>query len=94
MKQFLFFPTDPHKPTVLTAPTVIAKLTTTPTVPTTSATIAKATVTLPNCGDGVMNGNETDQDCGGGTCPKCQNGLKCQQRNDCVSDVCTGGFCQ
>jgi formylglycine-generating enzyme required for sulfatase activity len=42
----------------------------------------------PSCNDGVQNGNETDIDCGGGTCPACNPGQKCDQASDCVGMVC------
>ncbi|MBN2160945.1 MAG: cadherin-like beta sandwich domain-containing protein [Spirochaetes bacterium] len=58
-------------------------------------------VCLPNgtcgpfeCDDGVTNGNETDIDCGGGTCPDCAATLHCVTASDCISNVCSGGFCQ
>jgi hypothetical protein len=47
------------------------------------------------CTNGVKDGNETDVDCGGGTCPRCrQLGQICNSRNDCYSDRCVGGTCQ
>ena len=46
-------------------------------------TCAKAT-----CTDKVKNGDETDVDCGGLTCPKCTAGLTCKNSGDCVSGVC------
>jgi hypothetical protein len=47
------------------------------------------------CEDGIKNQNETDVDCGGGTCPGCEGGQKCVQDADCASDVpnCVGGVC-
>jgi hypothetical protein len=45
------------------------------------------------CGDGIRNGAETDIDCGGGTCSRCQTGKMCNIANDCVSGTCTGGQC-
>jgi hypothetical protein len=45
------------------------------------------------CRDGRRNGAETDIDCGGGTCPRCQNGKTCGVANDCVSGTCTSGQC-
>lgn len=47
----------------------------------------------PTCGDGARNGSETDVDCGG-TCPRCQNGKICDNRNDCESASCSVfGYC-
>jgi hypothetical protein len=42
----------------------------------------------PSCTDGVQNGNETDVDCGGGTCPVCAAAKKCLTNSDCASDGC------
>jgi hypothetical protein len=47
----------------------------------------------PTCTDGVRNGNESDVDCGGGTCPICAAGRQCRTGADCASAVCTGGLC-
>jgi hypothetical protein len=50
----------------------------------------------PQCNDGKQDGAETDKDCGGGTCAKCANGLKCSGVADCLSGVCaadTTGTC-
>jgi hypothetical protein len=41
-----------------------------------------------SCSDGFQNGNETDVDCGGGTCPGCADGKKCKQNTDCASSAC------
>jgi hypothetical protein len=48
---------------------------------------------VPTCTDGVRNGNETDVDCGGPTCPKCANGKACAAGTDCQSGVCTNNVC-
>lgn len=48
----------------------------------------------PNCTDNQLNGNESDIDCGGGTCQKCTFGRKCKAGTDCTSGVCGGnGTC-
>ena len=42
-----------------------------------------------SCTDGVINGGETDVDCGGATsCPRCEDGRMCTDASDCVADVC------
>src|SRR5262245_24306143 len=46
------------------------------------------------CTDGIKNGAESDVDCGGGTCPRCQGGQICNTRSDCHTALCTGGTCQ
>ncbi|CAF4277234.1 unnamed protein product, partial [Rotaria sordida] len=53
-----------------------------------------SSILAPICTDQTLNGQETDEDCGGGLCPKCEDGLKCQGKNDCISDVCGAGTCQ
>lgn len=42
----------------------------------------------PSCTDGIQNGTETGQDCGGGGCPACADGKRCVRGSDCVSGVC------
>ena len=49
---------------------------------------------LASCGDGTLNGTETDVDCGGGACPPCAPGDTCVGTVDCQSGVCTGNLCQ
>jgi beta-glucosidase len=50
--------------------------------------------TAPTCTDAIKNGNETDVDCGGPTCPDCANGKLCLVNGDCVSGNCNLGTCQ
>ena len=48
-----------------------------------------------SCGDGILNGTETDVDCGGG-CKEssaCADGQACENADDCESDVCSEGEC-
>jgi plastocyanin len=47
----------------------------------------------PTCNDGVTNQNETDIDCGGGTCADCANGDDCLVDDDCTSNMCYSGAC-
>lgn len=42
----------------------------------------------PQCGDDQQNGNETDVDCGGDDCPKCEIGDDCEVAEDCMSGEC------
>jgi plastocyanin len=44
----------------------------------------------PTCNDGIKNGNETDVDCGGGSCPKCDLLKTCNIASDCQSNLCLG----
>jgi len=43
------------------------------------------------CDDALRNGAETDIDCGGSACPKCQDGFFCQGAEDCQSGLCVTG---
>jgi hypothetical protein len=45
------------------------------------------------CIDGVQNGQETDVDCGGPLCGKCENGEGCALGSDCDSGFCDGETC-
>jgi hypothetical protein len=46
------------------------------------------------CDDHIMNGGETDVDCGGATeCRRCDTGQACLDHADCVSLVCTDWLC-
>jgi hypothetical protein len=47
----------------------------------------------PTCTDKSTNGDETDTDCGGGTCPKCGAGKICKQDTDCKGGGCSSGKC-
>ena len=48
----------------------------------------------PTCDDGVLNGNETDKDCGGGCESKCELGRNCWVNEDCGSNfMCASGAC-
>lgn len=46
--------------------------------------------TLPPCQDGLQNGSETDIDCGGADCPKCELGKFCGTGIDCETGSCVG----
>ncbi len=47
-----------------------------------------------SCSDDVINGDETDTDCGGSKCPKCAIGKNCDKDEDCASQfVCVEGIC-
>jgi hypothetical protein len=62
----------------------------------TSAHCASGTCALASCSDGVLNGNETDKDCGGSCAADCAVGLSCAGNADCLlpdSGHCSGGKC-
>ncbi len=83
------------------APTTDAPTTGSPTAgptgdPTTDVTTGSsgATTDVPaTCDDGAVNGDETDVDCGGGTCPACGADKMCGDDPDCTSMACLGGLC-
>jgi hypothetical protein len=56
-------------------------------------TCVSNTCIAAGCSDMVQNDTETDKDCGG-SCLRCDDGLKCKLGDDCKSDVCTGDVCQ
>ena len=45
------------------------------------------------CQDGVRNGDETDVDCGGTACRRCQVSQSCTLAADCASSRCEAGVC-
>jgi hypothetical protein len=47
----------------------------------------------PTCADCVVNGLETDVDCGGDACGPCDIGDDCDSDADCASEDSTGGTC-
>lgn len=54
---------------------------------------AQHTCGAATCMDTIKNGTESDTDCGG-MCSKCPNGKHCNGPTDCVSNSCSGTFCQ
>lgn len=47
-----------------------------------------------SCTNGMMDGTETDEDCGGDLCPACDNGETCVLFSDCTSLYCNAGTCE
>ena len=47
---------------------------------------------VPECANGVLDGHESDVDCGGG-CAPCGPGARCLGPDDCVSGLCLGSVC-
>jgi hypothetical protein len=45
------------------------------------------------CANGVRDGAETDVDCGGGGCPKCDANKACASNTDCKTENCSRLFC-
>ena len=48
---------------------------------------------MPTCFDSILNGQETDVDCGGPACPTCADGKACQQNTDCTANSCFANVC-
>ena len=49
---------------------------------------------FPTCGDNLVNGQETDVDCGGELCTPCNTGKRCAVDKDCRSKLCNSDlFC-
>jgi Alpha-L-arabinofuranosidase B (ABFB) domain/Ricin-type beta-trefoil lectin domain-like len=46
----------------------------------------------PSCTDLAVNGDETDKNCGG-SCPKCAQGFRCEDDDDCATSKCDQGTC-
>ncbi|MGZ3456797.1 MAG: hypothetical protein ACXVEF_44740, partial [Polyangiales bacterium] len=47
---------------------------------------------MPSCTNGLIDGDETDVDCGG-SCGKCDPGRGCASASDCAGGVCSKGLC-
>lgn len=45
------------------------------------------------CDDGLVNGTETDLDCGGESCPPCDEGQQCYYDSDCDDLLCIDEEC-
>jgi len=50
--------------------------------------LSTLTCKSPSCTDTIKNGYETDIDCGGSSCSKCDLGKKCKVFSDCESNYC------
>ena len=49
--------------------------------------------TLVTCTNDQLDATETDVDCGGGLCPRCDVGLACSESDDCSSSWCVSNIC-
>ncbi|UJR17804.1 hypothetical protein I4U23_004703 [Adineta vaga] len=58
--------------------------------------ILPKTIPAPTCNDSIRNQDETDIDCGGSTCKKCDLNQTCQVNRDCSNGYCpsTMKICQ
>jgi hypothetical protein len=50
-------------------------------------------VPAATCSDGMLNGGESDMDCGGPLCAGCSDGKSCGAGSDCQSKSCDMGLC-
>ena len=46
-----------------------------------------------HCHDGKLDADETDTDCGGADCTRCEDGKECKSDKDCTSLSCASGHC-
>ncbi len=46
------------------------------------------TLAAESCEDNIKNQDETDIDCGGTKCSKCNNTMACKANSDCISGFC------
>ncbi len=58
------------------------------------ATDGGVEVCISPCADGIIDGNETDTDCGGGSCPPCPTNDACLSDIDCTSRNCSSDICK
>ena len=49
--------------------------------------------TNAGCVNEVLDGTETDVDCGGGDCVRCELGQTCEDDDDCQTRACVGSVC-
>lgn len=57
-------------------------------------TCVDGTCVPASCIDNAKNGSETDVDCGGADCPRCDDKKACIVANDCKSGSCQSDTCQ
>jgi hypothetical protein len=53
---------------------------------------APALARAASCSDGIINGQESDVDCGG-ACDPCEIGERCRRARDCTSGLCSLAEC-
>ena len=59
-----------------------------------TSTITSCLISAPEtCNDKIKNQDETDVDCGGGICPRCNNTRICKNAFDCLSNTCKNNTC-
>ncbi len=60
---------------------------------TSSGSTDATTMAMDLCGNGLLDGDETDVDCGGDTCSPCALAQSCEIFSDCESQACVGKLC-
>lgn len=60
----------------------------------TATTTASTTGEGPSCLNAVLDGSETDIDCGGPECAPCPVGGRCEEAIDCETRACADQFCR
>jgi len=84
------------RPLVIVKPTTLSNQN---TIRRTAGVIVTLHPTIPSssggasCSDGIKNGDETDVDCGGSSCPACSAGKACSANSDCAGGSCVAGVC-
>jgi len=63
------------------------------TIPCQERYILRVNPPLETCNDNAKNQDETDIDCGGTICNKCEYFESCVENTDCLSNLCSGGTC-
>jgi len=86
-------PTSTGTTTTTTSTSTTSTSTSTTSSSTSSTSIADFDFWVGGCFDDVLNGFETDVDCGGPDCPPCETGKTCDDDTDCLSTACEGGVC-
>ncbi len=72
----------------------LAGVTGVPSADASSVAAAAEYVTLPSmCFNNVIDGSESDVDCGGSSCVQCEDGKKCNDNLDCLSLSCASNAC-
>ena len=58
-----------------------------------ATTTSSPSAAITTCADGMVNGEESDVDCGGRACGRCSLGSTCHAHTDCATSNCLHGIC-
>ena len=64
-----------------------------PSTTSSSSDGSSSTTAADECANGLLDGDETDVDCGGDSCPTCDVGQACEIFSDCGTQACVGKLC-